>query len=113
VLQKQHKAGREVTARIITLASGPLKAGPDQIKLAGQLHSFVRMYEPHEAREDTILFPALRSIVSDTEYDAMGEDFEKKEHQLFGEEGFEGQVERVAELEKKLGIFDLAQFTPK
>jgi hemerythrin-like domain-containing protein len=113
VLQKQHQAGRAVTARIITLAAGPLKAGPDQARLADQLHSFVRMYEPHEAREDTILFPALRSIVSDTEYDAMGEDFEKKEHQLFGEEGFEGQVQRVAELEKKLGIFDLAQFTPK
>src|SRR6186997_713716 len=28
--------------------------------LAGALRSFVRMYRPHEAREDTVLFPALR-----------------------------------------------------
>ena len=70
------------------------------------------MYEPHEAREDTVLFPALRSVVSKHEFDALGEDFEKKEHQLFGEEGFEKMVERVASIEKSLGIYELAQFTP-
>jgi len=42
-----------------------------------------------EAREDTVLFPALRPIVSKNEFAALGEDFEKKEHQLFGEDGFE------------------------
>lgn len=42
------------------------------------------MIRPNEAREDTILFPALKGIVSDHEYDLMGEDFEKKEQQLFG-----------------------------
>ena len=39
--------------------------------------------------------------------------FEKKEHQLFGEDGFEKMVDRVASIEKTLGIYDLAQFTPK
>jgi hypothetical protein len=38
---------------------------------------------------------------------------EKKEHQLFGEEGFDQMVDRVAAIEKKLGIYELAQFTPK
>jgi hemerythrin-like domain-containing protein len=71
------------------------------------------MYRPHEAREDTILFPTLHTIVSKNEFDAMGDQFESQEHKMFGEEGFEGQVERVGELEKKLGIFDLAQFTPR
>jgi hypothetical protein len=36
------------------------------------------MYRPHEAREDTVLFPALREIVSEQEFGALGEDFEKK-----------------------------------
>ena len=70
------------------------------------------MYEPHEAREDTVLFPARRDIVSKQEFGALGEDFEKKEHQLFGEDGFEHIVDRVAGIEKTLGIYDLAQFTP-
>jgi hemerythrin-like domain-containing protein len=51
------------------------------------LRQFNRMYAPHEAREDTVLFPALRRLVSKEEYAALGEDFEKKEHELFGGEG--------------------------
>jgi hypothetical protein len=43
----------------------------------------------------------------------LGEDFEKKEHELFGQDGFESVVEKVADLEKKLGIYDLNQFTPQ
>ena len=31
---------------------------------------------------------------------------------LFGEDGFERMVDKVAGIEKKLGIYDLAQFTP-
>ena len=71
------------------------------------------MYAPHEAREDTVLFPALHEIMSAHEYGALGEDFEKKEHQLFGKEGFEGMVDRIAAIEKELGIYDLRQFTPR
>ena len=63
--------------------------------------------------EDTVLFPALRQIVSKQEFAVLGEDFEKKEHHLFGEDGFEKMVVRVASIEKTLGIYDLAQFTPK
>ena len=81
-------------------------------KLADALRDFLRMYRPHEAREDTVVFPAFRSVVSPHEYDALGEDFEKKEDELFGDEGFFKIVDQVAELEKKLGIYDLSQFTP-
>ena len=69
------------------------------------------MYRPHEAREDTVLFPAIRSIVSKHEFSALGEDFEKREHQLFGKDGFEVFVDKVSVLEKQLGIYDLAQFS--
>lgn len=37
-------------------------------------------------------FPALRSVVSPNEFDAMGEDFEKDERQKFSEDGFEKVV---------------------
>ena len=71
------------------------------------------MYRPHESREDTVLFPAIRKIVSKNEYFALGEDFEHKEHELFGQDGFDTMVEKVATIEKQLGIYDLSQFTPK
>jgi hemerythrin-like domain-containing protein len=61
-----------------------LKNSDDRRKLADSLRQFIRMYNPHEAREDTILFPEFRKIVSKNEYDSLGEDFEKKEHELFG-----------------------------
>jgi hemerythrin-like domain-containing protein len=113
-LLAQHKAGRLLTAQIRELSSlATLKYVSDSEKLADALRAFLRMYRPHEAREDTVLFPAFRSIVSAHEYDALGDDFEKKEDELFGEEGFFKVVDQVADLEKKLGIFELSQFTPK
>ena len=113
-LQAQHRAGRELTAQIRELAAvATLKYVSDTDKLADALRSFLRMYRPHEAREDTVLFPAFRSIVSPHEYDALGDDFEKKEDDLFGDEGFFKVVDQVAGLEKRLGIYELAQFTPK
>jgi len=114
-LQTQHKAGRELTAKIRELAgTASLKyVSADGDRLADALRAFLHMYRPHEAREDTVLFPAFRSIVSKHEYAALGEDFEKKEDQLFGEEGFFKVVDQVAGLEKRLGLYDLAQFTPK
>jgi hemerythrin-like domain-containing protein len=111
-LAAQHKAGRELTAQIRELGSlATLKYVSDSDKLADALRAFLRMYRPHEAREDTVLFPAFRSIVSPHEYGALGDDFEKKEDELFGEEGFFKVVDQVAELEKKLGIYELSQFT--
>lgn len=113
VLTQQHKAGWRVTDSILALSASGLKSAGDKHKLRDSLRAFVRMYAPHEAREDTVLFPALHEIVSRNEYDALGEDFEKREHQLFGKEGFEGIVPRVANIEKQLGIYDLSQFTPR
>lgn len=114
VLYTQHQKGRIVTGRILQAATpAALKSAEDRRNLRRYLEMFVRMYEPHEAREDTVLFPEFRNIVSPHEYDALGEEFEKKENQLFGGEGFEKNVARVAELEKRIGVYDLAQFTPQ
>jgi hemerythrin-like domain-containing protein len=113
-LLAQHNAGRALTDQIRGLATASSVKDPaNRHKLAERLESFNRMYRPHEAREDTILFPAFKKIVSPHEYGALGEDFEKKENELFGDDGFEKMVAKVADLEKKIGIYDLAQFTPK
>jgi hemerythrin-like domain-containing protein len=114
VLKQQHEHGRALTDRTIRLASGTaLKDAGEGTNLRNLLYQFVRMYEPHEAREDTVLFPEFRKIVSKHEYDALGEEFEKKENQIFHGDGFEKNVDAVAKLEKELGIYDLARFTPK
>ncbi len=111
-LQAQHQAGRRLTDQILGKARAGLRTDADRQQLSEALQRFVRMYAPHEAREDTVLFPAIKDVVSKQEYDVLGDEFEKKEHQLLGKEGFFGMVDRVAAIEKDLGIYDLKQFTP-
>ena len=113
ILSIQHAAGRNLTEQIIGYGNmGMVKTEDEKVKLAGLMTEFIRMYRPHESREDTVLFPKLRDIVTSSEYDAMGEDFEKKEHKMFGEDGFMNMVDKVAQIEMKLGIYDLNKFTP-
>jgi len=113
VLRQQHQAGRQLTDQITHYASEDQYAREDaRRELIHRCESFIRMYRPHEAREDTVLFPALYEIVSAQEVKDLGEQFEDEEHRLFGKEGFEENVEKVAAIEKQLGIFDLASFTP-
>jgi hemerythrin-like domain-containing protein len=106
-LRAQHAMGRRVTDRILESAKTK-----DLPTLSTSIAAFVRMYRPHEAREDTVLFPALHKLVSRHEYDAMGEEFEKIERKTFGGDGFDMAVDQVTEIEKKLGIYDISQFTP-
>ena len=114
ILLEQHRAGRHLTEGIIKLATSEETENRDKKRqLAQYLRLFTRMYRPHKAREDTILFPAFHSIVIPSEYDSLGDVFEDKEQELFGKDGFEKIVEEVATLEKKLGIYELSQFTPK
>ena len=114
VLREQHQAGRKVTDVILR------NAVPDQFKkedarkeVVASCRAFIRMYRPHEAREDTVLFPALHTVLTAKQIKDLGEQFEKEEDRLFGEEGFEKTVAQVAAIEKQLGIHDLAQFTAK
>ena len=114
VLRAQHEAGRKVTDVILRNATGDRFGKEDaRAELIAACQGFIRMYRPHEAREDTVLFPALHKIVSSSQLKELGEKFEKEEDRLFGEEGFEKTVDQVAALEKQLGIHDLAKFTAK
>jgi hemerythrin-like domain-containing protein len=112
-LVAQHQAGRRLTEKVLQLSTAQgLADGANRQEMRTWLAQFVRMYEPHEAREDTVLFPAFATIVSADEYASLGEQFEEEEHKLFGEDGFERMVDEVASIEKALGIYELAQFTP-
>lgn len=112
-LRRQHDAGRAVTDIMIRLSAGDQFVRPDnQRQLIVATRQFIRMYRPHETREDTVLFPTFRKIVSASRIKELGDQFEKEEDRLFGDEGFEKTVDQVAEIEKQLGIYDLAQFTP-
>lgn len=113
VLYQQHQAGRRLTENILKLAPQSGAPGDARQPLIDTMRLFVAMYRPHEAREDTVLFPKLRSVVSANEFDAMADDFEADEHRKFGEDGFEMMVDRVAKLEQALGIYELAKFTPR
>jgi hemerythrin-like domain-containing protein len=90
------------------------KGGSSSAKLGRlpvAIRQFVRMYRPHAAWEDTVLFPAVRSIITPAEFDELGEKFEQREQELLGRNGFEKTLESVEDLEKKLGIHDLSKYT--
>ncbi|BBX44438.1 hypothetical protein GCM10009641_54180 [Mycobacterium cookii] len=113
VLRTQHQRGRAVTDRVLA-ATGATAAldQPARQALTRDMSDFVRMYEPHEAWEDTVVFPALRDVLPAQKFRELAETFEDEEHRRFGPAGFEGVVGKVADIEKSLGIYDLSQFTP-
>ncbi len=111
VLRQQHQVGRGLTSDIERLATAGVRSDVDAQHMAQAMANFKRMYRPHAAREDTVLFPALHQLVPAKEFDSLGDQFEDKERELFGKDGFETMVGRVAELEKQVGLYDFAQFS--
>ena len=111
-LRTQHQRGRALTDVLRQLAQGGAATDDERSRLRDNIQAFIRMYRPHAAREDTVLFPAFGQLVSEKEYDKLGDQFEDREHQLFGAAGFFGVVDQVAELEKALDIYDLNRVTP-
>ena len=110
----QHARGRVITQFLLAGATAKGVAslgGP--ARLAAAMQAFDRMYEPHEAREDTVVFPAFRQILPAAELTDLGQYFAELQHQEFGTNEFAAVVARVASIEQNLGIYDLAQFTPQ
>jgi hemerythrin-like domain-containing protein len=114
ILYQQHLAGRKLLDKIKILSTEDnLKNPSERLKIAEFLTTFNQTYRHHAAWEDTILFPAARSIISPQDFAAVGEIFAREEDKLFGSNGYEKIVGQVADLEKVLGIHDLRQFIPK
>jgi len=111
VLQRQHARGREITDHILgATKSGKIRTGLDK-PLAAQMRAFVRMYQNHTAREDTIIFPAWKKSLSQQKLDEMSDKFEGIEHQTFGTDGFDDAAAKIADIEGRLGFSDLDRFT--
>lgn len=62
------------------------------------------MYRPHEAREDTEIFPMVRSFLTEKEFEELSEKFETFEHQLLGHDGLEKIMKNIKSIEKDLEI---------
>ncbi|MFZ0035464.1 MAG: hemerythrin domain-containing protein [Sedimentisphaerales bacterium] len=88
ILIAQHQRGQEITDYILTVTKEAKLAVGNAEPLARAMESLVRMYRPHAAREDTIVFPAWKQTLTAQQLDEMSEKFEEIEHQQFGEDGF-------------------------
>lgn len=111
VLRAQHDRGREVTEYILAATGKGAIGTGDAEPLARALESFVLMYQNHAAREDTIIFPAWKEVLSERQLEEMGDKFEEIERQQFGKDGYEDAVTRIGQIEQTLGLADLTQFT--
>jgi hemerythrin-like domain-containing protein len=110
-LLAQHARGRDITAYILDKTKTGRVGTADTSPMAKALLAFSRMYEPHTAREDTIIFPAFKKVVGPKGYDELGDQFENIERKEFGGDGFDMAVDKIAKLEQRLGTANLASFT--
>lgn len=112
ILVSQHDAGRKLTERILAAAPQARSREPREA-MGRDIQAFIAMYRPHEAREETDLFPTLRHLVTGEAYEEISDEMEKRERQAFGADGFERTAKKVAEVETVIGIHELDLFTPK
>jgi hemerythrin-like domain-containing protein len=114
ILRLQHEAGWKLLDQLKEQAApGPPKNFVQRAKLEAYLLLFTRMSRPHAAREDTVLFPALRPVMTPAEFADLGRKFAQQEEARFGQGNHDRMVLTLADQEKALGIHDLEQFTPK
>ncbi len=111
-LLTQHNKGRHLTASILSVANGQLSTAAARASLKSSLDAFVRMYEPHEAWEDTVIYPALRAATPQRTLDELAERFHDLENVQYGDAALAQILQRVTGVEQQLGIADLATFTP-
>lgn len=111
VLFDQHHAGKKVVEEI--WENKDKSDSESRERIADSIRRFLHMYRPHKSREDTLVFPTFKLMLSPNEFNALGERIEKLENQRFGQEAFERFVNEAADMERKLGINSLAEFTPK
>ena len=111
VLLAQHARGREITDYLLEVTKADRIPSNQVEKFVNAMESFTRMYEHHAAFEDTVIFPAWKVVVGETELDELAAKFEEIEAQEFGGGGFESALKRIEEIETSLGMEKLEMFT--
>jgi len=112
ILIDQHNRGREITEYLLSVTKSGKIATANTEPMARAIDAFVLMYQNHTAREDTIVFPAWKMHFSDKQLDELSDQFEEIEHKMFGKDGFDDAVAKIAAIESALGYADISQFTP-
>lgn len=108
----QHAGGRQITTLLLADANSGALADPQtRQKVVAALTGFVTMFDPHEAREDTLVYPAFRSLLSPGELNGLATTFAQLEERQLGIGAFAAALGRVEAVEQELGIYDLDQFT--
>jgi hemerythrin-like domain-containing protein len=110
-LLQQHQRGREINLFLIGTCKGGTIAEARRQDVAAALETYTRMYEAHAAQEDTVVFQAWRKSLSAHALKEASELFEDLEKAQFKGDGFDMAVDRIAGIEQRLGIADLARFT--
>jgi hemerythrin-like domain-containing protein len=110
ILLHQHQRGREITDYLYRVGSRG-RIGSDAEPLAIVLASMVRMYQPHAAWEDTVIFPTWKKSQSKSRLDELAEKFEEIEHERFGKDGFDEALKRIERVERALGLSELGAYT--
>jgi len=111
ILIAQHQRGRAITDFILTVTRNAHLSAGHTGPLVEAMVTLVRMYRPHAAREDTVVFPAWKQDLTAEQLDDMNETFEDIEHQMFGQDGFTDAVSRIHAIEEEFGMSDLSEFT--
>lgn len=112
VLREQHEAGTQLVEVLRQLAAGfSAKDLEKRRTMASGIHKLSRMYRAHADREDTVLFPVFRQVVTPKAYDLVNAEVRKAEIQAGGMSAYEEAVQKLSGYENMLGIGDLSAFT--
>lgn len=107
----QHDRGRWLTTSLLNMAADGIDSATARTAAQNTLDSFVRMYDPHEAWEDTLIFPAFRKVTPDRTWRLLAEQFASEQDRLFGTNTMAHIIEQVSAIESDLSIGDLNSFT--
>lgn len=113
-LELQHDKGREIIGRIIDLTRAGHIEDPGHLnELASLCMSFVIMYRPHAAWEETVVFPALYDISTENYIDNINMRMHEEERALMSDPGMHRLMDNLHKIEKAAGTSELERFTPR
>jgi hemerythrin-like domain-containing protein len=107
----QHARGRQITAYVQARTVSGAVAGMDAEPLAAALESAARMFEAHEAYEDTLILPAWRAALTGKQFEDAASQFAAIETAAFKGDGFAQAVAEVGAIEAALRINDPGRYT--
>jgi len=108
----QQVEGRKLTVRLLD-AAPRMHAREQREAMGADIKAFIALYRPHLAREETDIFPTLHYLVTPDDYSRMAAELLQRQAAAFGQDGFEAAAKKVAQIETKIGMHDLAEAPAK